>query len=79
MDDIDRMQYINFRQCFNDLLLNPILGDDYYNMAMDVYQCDLQCCKDIKHKYDSLQQNMKMYRTLFIIMFIISLLLILFK
>jgi hypothetical protein len=28
-------------------MITEILGDDYYNMGMDVYECDRICCEDI--------------------------------
>ncbi|WP_185750701.1 hypothetical protein [Clostridium sp. KNHs214] len=76
MNDIEMKQYKNLRECFNTILINPILGENYYNMAMDVYNVDEECCEDIKRKYDNLQYNYKIYKRLFIVMTIISILLI---
>jgi len=43
---IPMLQYKNLRRCFNTLV-SLVLGDDYYNLAMDVYACDEECCRDI--------------------------------
>ena len=51
MDDIQLMQYKNLRAGFN-LLVDTILGKDYYNECMDVYSCDLECCADIIYAYN---------------------------
>lgn len=40
------LQYENLRKCFNKMVTD-ILGDDYYNMANDVYDSDKDCCEDI--------------------------------
>lgn len=52
MDKISKMQYKNLRDGF-DLLVETILGKDYYNTEMDVYHCDLRCCSDIIEAYNS--------------------------
>ena len=52
MDKIKELQYQNLRKCLEENLINPILGEDYYNNAMDVYSCDKQITEDIKSKYD---------------------------
>lgn len=36
---------LNFQKMVDD-----VLGEDYYNMAMDVYECDRICCEDITSK-----------------------------
>jgi len=40
------LQYENLRKHFR-LMVNDVLGNGYYNMAMDVYEADRICCKDI--------------------------------
>lgn len=39
-------KYRNLRQCY-DLVTERVLGKDYYNMGMDVFQCDRETCYDI--------------------------------
>ena len=43
------LQYESLRKHFN-IMVTSVLGDDYYNMAMDVYDCDRICCEDITVK-----------------------------
>jgi hypothetical protein len=43
------LQYESLRKNFNSMVDN-VLGDDYYNMAMDVYEADRICCEDITRK-----------------------------
>ena len=43
------LQYQSLRKHFNNLVSN-VLGEDYYNMAMDVYDADRICCEDIARK-----------------------------
>ena len=43
------LQYESLRENFS-LMIRDVLGKDYYNMAMDVYDCDRICCEDITRK-----------------------------
>ena len=43
-------QYENLRRNFNRLR-KEVLGEDYYNLAMDVYKCDEIVCDDIIKKF----------------------------
>jgi hypothetical protein len=43
------LQYHSLRGNFNKMVTD-VLGDDYYNMAMDVYDADRICCEDITRK-----------------------------
>jgi hypothetical protein len=43
------LQYESLRRNFSKMAYK-VLGDDYYNMAMDVYDCDRICCEDITIK-----------------------------
>ena len=43
------LQYDSLRNNFQKMIDN-ILGEDYYNYEMDVYECDRQCCEDITQK-----------------------------
>jgi len=40
------LMYKNLRKHFQRLV-EEILGDDYYNMAQDTYDCDRMTCEDI--------------------------------
>ena len=46
------LQYNSLRENFHKMV-DDILGKDYYNIAMDVYECDKQCCEDITLKVNS--------------------------
>jgi hypothetical protein len=43
------LQYQSLRVNFH-LMVSNVLGKDYYNMGMDVYECDRICCEDITNK-----------------------------
>jgi len=43
------LQYNSLRKNFKKMI-NNVLGEDYYNMEMDVYESDRQCCEDITRK-----------------------------
>ena len=43
------LQYESLRKNFSKLV-DDVMGDDYYNMAMDVYDADRICCEDITRK-----------------------------
>jgi hypothetical protein len=43
------LQYESLRENFN-LMVDNVLGEDYYNMGIDVYLCDQICCEDITRK-----------------------------
>jgi hypothetical protein len=43
------LQYENLRKHFHQMVTD-VLGKDYYNMAMDVYDADRICCEDITQK-----------------------------
>ena len=39
-------QYENLRKCFSKII-KEVLGENYYNMGMDVYTCDELSAEDI--------------------------------
>ena len=43
------LQYNSLRINFNSMV-RDVLGSDYYNMALDVYDADRICCEDIASK-----------------------------
>jgi hypothetical protein len=43
------LQYESLRKSFS-LMVEDVLGKDYYNMGLDVYNCDRLCCRDITTK-----------------------------
>lgn len=49
-------QYNNLRRWFTKLV-ELMLGEDYYNEAMDVYKADEFCCRDIWHRYGKDREN----------------------
>ena len=46
------LQYASLREHFN-VLVEDVLGENYYNMGMDVYSCDAICCEDIARRAKS--------------------------
>lgn len=46
---ISQLQYESLRKNFSKMI-DDVLGSDYYNMAMDVYDSDRVCCEDITYK-----------------------------
>ena len=46
---VELLQYESLRTNFQSLV-NSVLGKDYYNMGMDLYESDRICCEDIEHK-----------------------------
>jgi hypothetical protein len=46
---IPLLQYASLRNKFQKMT-DDILGRNYYNMGMDVYECDQNCCEDITYK-----------------------------
>jgi len=43
------LQYDSLRENFKKMV-DDVLGEDYYNMSNDVYDCDKECCEDITRK-----------------------------
>ena len=43
------LQYESLRSNFQKMV-EDVLGKDYYNMGMDVYECDRICCEDITRR-----------------------------
>tara|TARA_R110001606_G_scaffold289137_1_gene437151 strand:+ start:1447 stop:1686 length:240 start_codon:yes stop_codon:yes gene_type:complete len=46
---VSLLQYASLRKNFSKMV-DDVLGKDYYNMAMDVYGCDKECCVHITMK-----------------------------
>ena len=46
---VSLLQYDSLRKHFHTMV-SDVLGEDYYNMAMDVYDADRICCEDITTK-----------------------------
>jgi hypothetical protein len=43
------LQYDSLRKYFQKMV-DDVLGSGYYNMGMDVYECDRVCCEDVTRK-----------------------------
>jgi len=52
IDRIRLLQYESLRNHFSTMV-KDVLGKNYYNMGMDVYECDRLCCEDITRKANS--------------------------
>lgn len=49
--------------CSNlDAMKDRILGDDYYNLGLDVYQTHRFLCRDIVHKYERMKESRDSWR-----------------
>ena len=46
-----------------------ILGDDYYNDALDVYKCDELLCDDLIDAYDDMRKEIRTLTVLMLVMF----------
>ena len=46
---ISLLQYESLRENFQKMV-DDVMGDGYYNMGMDIYECDRICCEDITIK-----------------------------
>jgi len=68
LDKIRELQYRNLRKCVNKNLIYPILGEKYYNMAMDVYSADEETTKDLKSEFDFLKRRLQFYRVLSVLL-----------
>jgi hypothetical protein len=55
---IKLLYYDNLRKYFT-IMVDVLLGEDYYNMGMDNYQVDINCMTDIVHKYANRKQKQK--------------------
>lgn len=58
--------YKNLRRNYRDLT-DTILGENYYNTAMDVYTCDNMITDDIKYKYNNMKNDLKLCKKILII------------
>lgn len=54
---ISLLQYASLRKNFSKMV-DDVLGKDYYNMAMDVYDSDKCCCEDITRKATGFWQRL---------------------
>jgi hypothetical protein len=61
---ISGMQYSNLRKCFRENLVHPILGEDYYNLAMDTYEADRITTEDLRCHFDGLKIACKIFKSL---------------
>lgn len=52
-----------------DKVTEHILGDDYYNMACDVYTCDDFTCNDLIEAYDELKKDRNNWRNCALFLF----------
>ena len=66
MKRVKEMQYENLRCNFNHVL-DEVVGDCYYNNAMDVYTCDEMACQDIVATYKQMKTERNTWRAGFIL------------
>ncbi len=52
------LQYDSLRKNFQKMVTD-IFGINYYNMGMDVFECDRLCCKDITLRATSLWRRLR--------------------
>lgn len=72
--EINMEQYKNLRSCFHKNLVEPILGEDYYNMACDVYNCDRITTEHLKREFDVKDKVIKTLNILFKISLLVNIL-----
>lgn len=66
IDRIKEKQYENLRFCIRKNLINPILGEDYYNNGQCVYSSDEALTEDIRDKFIRLDTKRKFYLSIII-------------
>ena len=74
MDKIQKMQYHDLRENFNEVV-KIILGENYYNEGADVYTGDAISCRDIVRVFNSVKPGMCVWKTgfwLVVILWIIT-------
>lgn len=76
INSIEKLIYENLRENYN-IIIDKILGTDYYNMSMDVYKFDDKCASDILYKYTSIKDKASLYKHLLIISMIFNIVFIL--
>lgn len=76
MDRIKEKQYENLRFCIRKNLINPILGEDYYNNGQCVYSSDEALTEDIRDTFFKVRAERKLYLMLLIIHVVINTLLL---
>lgn len=59
---IKDLQYKNLRECIDKNIVNPILGELYYNTGADVYQSDELMTKDVRRRYEKALRQRDFYR-----------------
>lgn len=79
MDKIKELQYNNLRKCLNENLIKPILGEDYYNMTMDVYTADKETTMDLKRKFDYKDYEVKVFKIISVFLFVAVVILTIIK
>jgi len=58
--------YKELRKNFNKIT-DEILGEDYYNMGIDTYNCDQETAEDLLYKYKELKNEIRFYKIPYII------------
>ena len=66
-----KISYIELCDSFNKHLVNPILGEHYYNYGCDVTSCNNFTCEDLKRKYDQFKTLNRVLIALSSVLFII--------
>lgn len=69
MSNIEQMQYDNLRKHFNEVVFE-VLGEDYWNMAMDVYHSDIECCKAIIEEYKKVKRKAMLWFMYWLVAFV---------
>ncbi len=67
--EIGLLQYSNLRNNINRVK-NEVLGEDYWNVGMDVYTCDKFMCDSLIHKYKELKSERNSWKIWFLVTFI---------
>lgn len=76
--EINNSVYNNLRKNYSDLV-DTILGENYYNLYMDIYSNDDMIADDIKREFHDLKLYKKMFKiSLVIILQLLIALIILF-
>lgn len=73
---IAMLQYQSLRKNFDKYLVKPILGEEYYNMGLDVYTADELTCHELKREFDNLHSSNTILKVFLIISVAVNVLLV---
>lgn len=74
MDNIEKKHY-EYLKKNRDRLIKLILGNDYYTLAIDFFDSDIEAFNDMIKEVNKLKYRLKMYKRLLYFMMVFTLIL----